>query len=67
MVSNFVRAVTFQASCILKSICKGGMTPLLTIIVLWDTRVHIGSFNSHNVTADVKVLVDKFLSSQAIL
>ena len=72
VVFNFVRAVTFQASCTLKLTCEGvtcegGVTPLPTILVLWDTRVHIGLSDSYNITADVEALVDKFLGSQAVL
>ena len=72
VVFNFVRAVTFQASCTLKLTCEGvtcegDVTPLPTILALWDTRVHIGLSDSYNITADVEALVDKFLGSQAVL
>jgi len=62
---DFVRAITFQASCTLKSTCEGGMTSLPIILALWDTRVHIGPSGSHDITADIEALVDEFLGSQA--
>ena len=66
-VFNFVRAITFQASHTLKLTCEDSVTPLLTILVLWNTRVHISPSDSHDVTANVEALVDEFLGSQAIL
>jgi len=62
-----VRAITFQASHILKSICEGGVTLLPTILALWNTRVHISLSDSHDITANIEALVDEFLGGQAIL
>jgi len=67
VVFEFVRAIIFQASRILKSTCKGEVTPLPTILALRDIRVYIGPSNSCDITVDIEALVDKFLGSRAIL
>jgi len=67
VVFDFVRAITFQASHILKLTCEGGVIPLPAILVLWNIRVYIGLSDSYDVTANIEASVDKFPNSQAIL
>jgi len=43
------------------------MAPLSAILALWDIKIHTYTFNSGDVSFQVKALVDKLLSFYTIL
>ena len=43
------------------------ITPLPTVLVLWNTWVHVGTLNSSNITFYVKTTVDNVLSCRTTL
>ena len=59
---NLVRSVTFDPFRSLSSIYKGDMSLFLAVLVLEDTRIHVGFMNGGNVTSYIKTMVNKGLS-----
>ena len=43
--------------------CEGSVPPLLAVLVLQNTRVHVSATDSSNITTDIEVSADKCLSS----
>ena len=58
MMLRFVRSIAFNTFWPLNAACENCISPLLTILILRDTWVHICIFNSSNVTSYVEAPVD---------
>ena len=62
VVLRFVRSIAFDAFWPLDSAWEGCMTPLLAVLALEHTRIHVSTVNSGDVSSKVKVLVNETLS-----
>ena len=58
---RLVRTTTFDTSHILNSACTCSVTPLPTILILWNSWIHIGTTNTSNVPTNIETSVDKSL------
>jgi len=56
---NFIEAIAFVAFETINTTRKSGMIPLPTILVLRNTKVHICSSNSSNITSYIETSVNK--------
>ena len=58
---RLVRATTFDTSHTLNSAHICSVTPLPTILTLWNSQIHIGTTNASDVLTNVETSADKFL------
>ena len=58
VVFRLVGTVAFNTFRTLDFAWKGSVTPLPTVLVLWDTRVHIGSSNGHDIPSNIEASVN---------
>jgi len=67
MMFSHMRAIAFYAfgSLDIANPCR--MTPLLTILALRDTKIHVGTPYCHNDTSYIETPVNNFLSIVTIL
>ena len=61
MILNLMWSIAFYIPRTLKVAGKSGMTPLLAILVLWNTKIHICITNSGNEATDVEAMIDECL------
>jgi len=62
VIFGLVWTVTFDTSRILKLASESGVLPLLAILVLRDTRIHICSLNCYNEVLYIKTSIDQAFS-----
>jgi len=62
VVFSFVRSVVLNVLWPLSSIWKCCISPLLTVLVLWDSWIYICALNCDDMTSYVKTPVNKLLS-----
>ena len=67
MVFNLVQSITLDTPRALEVISKGGMFPLLVVLVLWDSRIHICTSNSSNITTNIEASIDKHFGQRTTL
>jgi len=58
MMFKFVGAITSLASCSMCSVDKGGVSPLLAVLALRNTRIHVSASDSGNVVTYVEAPID---------
>ena len=64
---NLMRSITFDIARFLSLIHEGSVSPLLTVLILEDIRIHIYSLNYCDMTSYIKALVDQRFSGSTTL
>ena len=62
-----VSSIALGTSGDMRSIAECHMVLFLTVLALWNTRVHIGTLNSHDELSDVELMVDYVLCYRTAL
>jgi len=67
MIFGFVRSVTLDTLGSLNTAEHSCMSPLLAILALRDTRIHIGTPNGSDVLSNIEASVDEIFSLTSTL
>jgi len=62
VVFDLVRSIAFDTFRSLNSTSKGSIFPFSAVLILGDTRIHIGLINDGNVASYIEVMVGKGFS-----
>jgi len=58
VVFNLVKTIVFLVFRSINMTCEHGMSTLLAILVLGDTRIYVSLFDDGNMWTSIKTLVD---------
>ena len=61
MVFGNVGSIALGAPGDMRATAKCRMFPLLTVLTLWDTWVHIGTFDGSDESSNVEATIDNVL------
>ena len=67
VVFSSMSSIALGAPGDMRTETKCWMSPLPTVLALWDIWVHIGTFDSSNETSDVEVMIDDVLHQRTAL
>ena len=67
VVLRFVRSIAFDTSGSMCSACYSQVSPLLVVLALRDSKIHVGTTYSGNKVSNVKTTVDDWLSFGTVL
>ena len=67
VVFGRISSIALGAPGDMRAVTKCQMSSLLTVLALWDTWVHIGTFDGNNEMSDVEVTIDDVLYQRIAL